>query len=148
MFKNINDKKISKILAKNDQILSLEDRLIKDYGSEENTLITYDEIKSLVEGKWYWVNPGIRYMPIDLLSDILHLRTVIDNTFNEWWFGFQNHDCWELVVPRFGEFLDNKNGNTFLAGERKIYKPFEKHNPGAKNGIITNIDVYFSKEKF
>lgn len=148
MFNIISNNRISEIIAKNDHILSLEDKLVQDFGSQENSLITYDQLKNLTEGKWYWVNPGVKYMPVDILSDTLHFRTIIDNIYAEWWFGNQHHDCWEMVEVRKGVFLESKGGSEYEVGKTMILNPFKEHNPGGKKGIITDINVWFSKEEF
>lgn len=148
MFNLISNNRISEIIAKNDHILSLEDKLVEDFASEENSLITYDQLKDLTEGKWYWVNPGVKYMPIDVLSETLHYRTIVDNVYAQWWFGNQNHDCWEMVGVRKGVFLESKGGSKYEVGQTKIFKPYEKHNPGGQNGVITDLDVWFSREEF
>lgn len=128
------------------QLKNLESEVVKKiqkaFHSESGKIIKYEDLKQLNEGEWYEDN-GIKYMPIDLKSEILHFRTVADE---DSWFNWHGHDCWEMFRVREGEMLDNRDCNVYSVGDFRVYKPYEKHDPGSKIGA--DIDVFFSLKPF
>lgn len=135
----------SKLTEKYDKLnVQLEKRVQEGFSSKEATLITYDDLKSLEEGKKYAVNDKVYYIPVDLSGEILHYLTV---SKADGWFGSQLHDCYEMCEPYSGELVKNKGRDEVAGiGEKIYYNPNEVHNPGSINGC--GINVYFSRKPF
>lgn len=153
MFSEVRKDRINRVIAESDRILNLEDesKMITDFASEEESLITYDTLKSLKELKWYYVNKGVRFMPIDLNNEVLEFRCIIDNRLikqvkKKWRFGKQLHDCWEMCIPKKGTIISNNKHAS--VGKYLIFKPFEIHNPSGELDEETDIIVKFSKQPF
>ena len=123
----------------------MERRTLEGFASEEVTMITYKDLKSLEEGKKYPVNEGIYFMPLDLSGDVLMFKTIAKKGYS---FGWQEHDCWEKCVLRKGELMDKVGGGVYDKDNPLIIPPNGAHNPFCVSKEDADLLVYFSKTKF
>ena len=149
MSKNSKKERIDKAIAYSDHILSLDEKKVSEsLGSEELSIVSYKQFKLLTECNWYRVNQEVKYMPTDLMSEIISLRTIMDSRLKIARFGWHFHNCWEMVIARSGAIQAYENGPIIKKGGILIYPPNIKHNPLGVKGQLTNIDVFFSKKPF
>mgnify|MGYP003647458835 CR=1 FL=1 len=120
-------------------------RLIRDFSSDEISLITYQDLKYNVNiGELVEVNAGVFYKAVDLSGPVLWYKTYISAG---WYFGGQVHDCFERCFVVRGSLKPGPKSNICVGpGKFLDFDINVAHNPGSE--IQTEIDVYFSLTPF
>lgn len=132
IFDGLNDK-IRNVLSKPE--------VLDAFANQEETVITYEELKLFKIGQRNEVNEGVYFEKIFEDSETMVFLTYMINGGS---FGVHKHDCLESCKIVKGALIEKtRNYTVYGEGQKVYYSAFELHTPYAT--VETLLEVTFYK---
>ena len=107
----------------------------------QHTLVSWEQMKSVKLNEEFIVNSKVKFIKYYQDNKTMKFTNYLKAGGV---YGFQKHDCVEVVTIIDGSLIECKRDNKeYKKGDIIVYKPFELHKPSTKEISVYNVE--FSK---